>query len=305
MKTNISLYVLVLCLLTSGCSSKRNIDGEIFIDNNGNVQKLALVDMQILPEDQLIKHIKAKLSTADIEVKRIDGLIFKKENSVKTLKKNNEALSAIFKNYVDNTNKYQVQWSHIQVEKNRLISAQESGLDTSGAEYKLTMREIDIKERIINDKHNVAEEVQKIMTNSPIPIPKEIVMQLQSLTSSTEGAKKYMEIYVNSIKKLEEEIGALKEDQSGINTGLNGRFYYDKKIDNIPYTFTSNSDGKFQTTIDGTGRFALLASKEDRRWIIWLPSEKSKNTITLSNKNVASSGCNECIFNGKITPKSL
>jgi len=36
-----------------------------------------------------------------------------------------------------------------------------------------------------------------------------------------------------------------------------------------------------------------------------LAAEKTKPTITLTNKNLSGSECTNCVFNGKETPKSI
>ena len=301
-------FIIALALIYigwTGCSSSTALDGEVFLDGKDQVTRLALVDVQIISESQFISYVKLKLPAAEIENKRLADLIKPKDDIIKKLEENINSIAGVFTAYNDQINKYSGQLAKIQRGRTDLISAERAGLNVVYEIRDLKLGELDIKEKTLNDKYNATKAIIKIMESSPIPIPASIKNNGGDLYLSLDAAKQYVAICEVAIKKLTDEIKSLKDDQSGLMTGLNGKFYYDKKIDNVINSFTTNSDGKFKATIEGKGKYVVLASKDNLRWITWLPLEKSEQKLTLSNKNLADSGCGECVFNSNITPKKL
>ena len=299
----------LICLMSIvftivGCSSKRNLEGEIFLEVDGAVQKIAMADVQIIPEDQFRNHIKQKLSSLDQEVKRLGEQIALKEVAARKLDEGNNTIMKLNKDFVAGLNQKQIQNGKIQRDFSDLDSARRAGLNITGEELKLKLAAIGIKEKIINEKYAASVAIQKIMENTPVPIPNN-PGEIHDMNNVFEEAAKYYQESVNVILALEKEVAGLKGQQAGLTSGLNGSYYYDKPIADVPNTVTSSSDGKFQATIEGRGRYVIAASKKDKKWIIWLPEDKSINTISLSNKNLIETSCANCVFNEKVTPKTF
>lgn len=77
------LICSLLCAVSLvGCSNQLGIDGEVFVENGGNASKLALVDIQIIPEEAFKAHIKQQLSKADIEENRLQEYINEQEENL-------------------------------------------------------------------------------------------------------------------------------------------------------------------------------------------------------------------------------
>lgn len=200
-------------LLGAGCSSKQEIEGEAFIDLRGSASKLALVDIQIVPESQFISHIKSQLPKAEAEVQKLS-------------KKKSEE---------------EAELSQLQARADSLIKG-----------------------------------------------PSAILLMATSVVASIN----------RNIQSLTSEIDAQSSGASLI--------YYTGKIDGAIFATSTNSDGKFKLSLETGKKVALVAVKDNRlAWALWLTPSKSKPTITLSNKNLSGSNCDECIFNAKVTPKSL
>lgn len=77
------------------------------------------------------------------------------------------------------------------------------------------------------------------------------------------------------------------------------------QLDGAILSTESNSDGKFKISLEKGKKVVLVGVKDDLAWALWLTPDNSKPTITLTNKNLSGSGCSDCVFDGKVTPKSI
>lgn len=73
--------------LLTACSNQVGIDGEIYVESNGKATKLALVDIQVIPEDVFKTHIKQQLPKADAEEKRLQESVNRLEESIASIRK--------------------------------------------------------------------------------------------------------------------------------------------------------------------------------------------------------------------------
>jgi len=108
----------------------------------------------------------------------------------------------------------------------------------------------------------------------------------------------------DSVRENEKEIENLKQSIDGLKSGKNAKFYYDKDMPGAVFKASTNSDGKFKIDSPSGKRMALIASKGDNYWFLWVKPDGPK-AINLTNANSSSSGCGDCIFDGKTTPQSL
>ena len=93
-------------------------------------------------------------------------------------------------------------------------------------------------------------------------------------------------------------------DLARLSSGAD-RLYFSDKFDGVVQATETDSDGKFKLVLEKGKKAVLVAVKDDLAWAIWITPDRSRPTITLSNKNLSGSGCDECVFGGTVTPKSL
>jgi hypothetical protein len=109
-------------------------------------------------------------------------------------------------------------------------------------------------------------------------------------------------------KKLEDhlnESGAqLAKKASDLSSGVSD-IYLGGKFDGAIFSTTTNSEGKFKLSLASGKKAALIANKDGMTWALWITPDKTKPTITLSNKNLAGSKCAECVFTDVASPKTL
>ena len=72
--------------LIAGCSSSVSIEGDVFFEKDGKATKLALADIQIIPEDAFKAHIKQQLTKADAEIARMQDSIRSQEASLANIR---------------------------------------------------------------------------------------------------------------------------------------------------------------------------------------------------------------------------
>lgn len=88
----LKLVLIALILFVAGCSSKKEIEGEVFLDSGTSVEKLALVDIHLVSEDKFLASIKNALPGAEQEAIRLTEFIGKlaaqEETTVDLLQKN-------------------------------------------------------------------------------------------------------------------------------------------------------------------------------------------------------------------------
>lgn len=82
MRLAIVSFISILAFIT-GCSSSVSLDGEAFIDSKGGATKLALVEIQVVPVDKFVSHIKKQIPMADAEATKLSEWIigFKKRDA--------------------------------------------------------------------------------------------------------------------------------------------------------------------------------------------------------------------------------
>jgi hypothetical protein len=78
---------VVFVILLGACSSQVNVDGNVFTETNGKATKLALVDIQIIPEDVFKANIKQQLLKTEEEAKRIKVHIDRQQRSLDNILK--------------------------------------------------------------------------------------------------------------------------------------------------------------------------------------------------------------------------
>lgn len=228
--------IFVFAFLGIGCSSKQDIEGETFIDLGGRgASKLALVDIQIVPEDKFIAHIKNKLPKAAEEAAKLKASIADFE----VLDARGQAL----------------------IQQSRSLQMQSSMMASTGGM---------LAEAAIGAARNSGE--------------------VSSLAAQLDESRKRAQKH--------------SKDLDGLSSGANN-LYFSEKIDGAVLTTASNVDGKFKLSLESGKKVVLVAAKEGFGWALWITPDKSKPTITLSNKNLSGSSCDDCVFNGKVTPKSL
>ena len=226
-----AIGLALFALLGSGCSSKQDIDGEAFLDLGGGASKLALVEIQIVPEDQFIAHIKKQYPKA-------------REEAVK--------LKASIEEFEKADAEFQAQ------------EAQSAALRATAGMYS-SMGIGSVPSSTISESISLSNRIAASMNKTG----KRLTKQAFDLAS---GAS---------------------------NVYLAGKF------DGALLATTTNADGKFKLSLDSGKKVALVAIKDDLTWALWITPDKSKPTITLSNKNLTGTRCSECVFTDKVTPKSL
>jgi len=225
----------LLTLIVSGCS-KQEIEGEAFVDSGGGAKKLALVNIQVVPEDKFIAHIKQKLQKADEEANKLKA-------SVSDFQKRDAEAQALI-----------AQGAMLR-RQSFMMPSTGGMLGAAGA-------------LVLADNANAASRLAATMSEA------------------------------------RSRANAEAEALAGIDTGANP-LYFSEKIDGAIFSTESNSEGKFKVALENGKKVVLVAVKDNLAWALWVTPDKSRPTITLTNKNLSGSGCNECVFNGKVTPKSI
>ena len=236
---NTKFFIAAFALITfslSGCSTKQDIEGEAFVDAGGSAKKLALVSIQVVPEDKFLAHIKKQLPKADEEANKLKA-------SVSNFQKRDAEAQALI-----------AQSSMLQ-RQSFMMPSMGGMLGAAGALASA-------------DNANAASRLAATMSEA------------------------------------RSRANAEAEALAGIDTGANP-VYFSDKIDGAIFSTESNSEGKFKVSLESGKKVVLVAVKDNLTWVLWLTPDKSKPTITLTNKNLSGAGCNECVFNGKVTPKSI
>ena len=217
-----------LAFILSACTSKQDMEGEAFLDKSGGPTKLALVNIQIVTEEQFVEHIKKQYPIA-------------KEASAKL--------------------SLQIEDFNKRLVKTQALLAQAAVLRgaVSGMSYPMGMGGL------------VADNIRA--SNSVVDTLNESGRQL--------------------IKKASELASGASE------------IYLGGKFDGAILSTTTNSEGKFKLSLASGKKVALIANKDGMTWALWITPDKTKPTIMLSNKNLAGSKCNECVFTDAISPKTL
>jgi hypothetical protein len=225
-KTNkvVLISFAIITLFLSGCSFKQDIEGEAFVDSGGTAKKLALVNIQVVPEDKFIAHIKKQLPKADEEAKRLQASILD------------------FRQYEAKAQSLMLESAMIRM----------GGVSASA----------------LIDNNNAINSASAVLSEG------------RARASDDEAAL------------------------NGLLTGSNP-IYFSEKIDGAIVSTESNSEGKFKLSLESGKKVVLVAVKDKLAWAMWVTPEKSKPTITLTNKNLSGSECTNCVFNGKETPKSI
>jgi len=78
--------IIASMALLSGCSSSVSVEGDVFVEKDGKATKLALVDIQVIPEDAFKAHIKQQLTKTGAEIARIQGVMDSQEASLANLR---------------------------------------------------------------------------------------------------------------------------------------------------------------------------------------------------------------------------
>lgn len=91
---------VAIVILLSACSSQVNVDGNVFTESNGKATKLALVDIQIIPEDVFKAHTKQQLLKAEEEAKRIKENIDRQQKSLDNIRQASAAVMGNTMGYV-------------------------------------------------------------------------------------------------------------------------------------------------------------------------------------------------------------
>jgi len=237
MKNIACVFGLVLSsLLGSGCSSKQDIEGEAFVDSGNGATRIALVALQVVPEDKFIAHIKKQLPKADVQTTELQTSIAKFQK----LDSDAQALLG----------------------QSAMLRMQSAFMPSAGGM-------MDTASALVNAQNS---------------------QSANTLQSTMEAGRKI----------LRDEAAAL----NGLSTGANP-LYFSDKIDGAVLFAESNADGKFILSLEKGKKVVLVGVKDNLAWAIWLTPDKSKSTVTLTNKNLSGSGCSDCVFDGKVTPKSI
>lgn len=76
------MIMMVCVALLMACSNQIGVDGEVFVESEGKATKLALVEIQVIPEDIFKVHIKQQLPKVEAEAKRLQESINRFEDSI-------------------------------------------------------------------------------------------------------------------------------------------------------------------------------------------------------------------------------
>ena len=220
--------VFALVLGTPGCSTKTEIEGEAFLDQGSGAQKLALVSIQVVPEEQFIAHIKSQLPKAKEEATRL-------QDSVARATASNAEMDAIRA-------------------QGAALRAQAAAMGVGGSSI-------------------AASQAQE-----------------------------------NRSQDLDAQRAALAAQDSssllGLTTGANP-LYFTGKFDGAILSTETNADGKFKLNLEAGKKVVLVAVKDGLTWALWVTPDKSKATLTLSNKNLSGTECDDCVFSKTVTPQSI
>lgn len=236
MQKYLALFIVICSLaLLSACSSKQDIEGEVFIENGGVGTKLTLVEIQVVPEAQFLAYIKQQLPKIEQETKKIEG-------DIALLEAGNTSLRA-------------------------------------------NIDDIFVKQMAVASMGGMS------VMNGTNPL-------INSSNETVAMAKAQVE-------KTNTSIYELKTNINGLTTGTNGKFFYSPTISGATQKVSTNADGKFKLSVERGAKVALVASKDNFFWYLWITPDKNTTVLTLSNKNLNGMECPECIFNRTVTPKVL
>jgi len=239
---NIFVLSLAATFLFSGCSSKVEIEGEAFVENNGVATKLANVEIQIVSEENFAKYIKSKAAGIDAEVAKINSQIESREKSIADLNKSAQA---------------------VMEAQMKMASLGGWNVNSLGGQY---------------------------MQQQQNALSAQVSASISKSSDAVESSRR--------------DIEKLKKSIDGLKSGKNGAYYYSDKVPEPILKVSTNSDGKFKIEASSEKRVALVASKGDNFWFIWVTPKGAKN-LNLTNANSLDTNCDVCIFNGKTTPQSL
>jgi len=83
----LSLAGIVSIFFMSACSNQISVDGSVFVEHNGKATKLALVDIQVIPENVFRAHVRQQLIGAEVEERRIQESIEKQQKSLENIRR--------------------------------------------------------------------------------------------------------------------------------------------------------------------------------------------------------------------------
>jgi hypothetical protein len=130
------------------------------------------------------------------------------------------------------------------------------------------------------------------------------VYQQQQQNIMNDQANAQVTKSINAMHEIESRVAELNRSIEGLKNGKNGAFFYSNNIPGALTKISTNSDGKYSFLVESDKRVALVASKGQNYWFLWVAPKGSK-TLNLSNTNANDINCDICVFDGKTTPSSL
>ena len=338
MKTFIR-FASIIVFLCAGCTSKIELEGDVFVEKDGVATKLANTEIQLVSELDFVKFIKTRTQALDAEISRLNAQIAFKEAAVAEL---NNSTSKINKELISVR---EVQYKVVKARPNAYTAAVLAAVgDLPGvaeqkaneklrylyAQMALGKQLIALKTQMISSEisHDILTLKEKNMsgaaidesslssleeTKAKINAGKISVKQLEPLDKKYGGnsSASLQDAVNNAIEKnsinserYTTETSKLKESIEGLKSGRNAEFYYSKKIPNALFKTATNSDGHYSLKLESKIRTALVASTGKKYWFLWVSPESEKR-LDLSNLNSVDTNCDLCIFNLSTTPQSL